>query len=60
MQPVNDGDLIVRRGAKRNPHGSRRRGPRVFHMKNARVTIVIRINIAACLFGLAAILKVLI
>ncbi len=29
-------------------------------MKTARVTIVIRINVAACLFGIAAILKVLI
>jgi hypothetical protein len=44
---------------RRNPYGSRRRGPKVFQMKNFRVTVQVRINVAACLLGIAAIIKVL-
>jgi hypothetical protein len=45
-------------GASRNPHGLRRRDPRASAMK-PRFTINISVNVALCLFGIAAIIKAL-
>lgn len=55
--PMNDG-LFVRWDVKRNPHGLRRRDPRASAMK-PRVTLSINVNVALCLFGIAAIIKAL-
>ena len=59
MQPVNDGcdsfdgalhaTLTGRAGVARG----------VFNMKNLRVTITLKIDVAACLYGLAAIIALL-
>jgi len=49
-----DGALI------RNPHGLRRRGPeRAFPMrKRTTVTVKVNVDVASCLFGIAAILHI--
>jgi hypothetical protein len=57
--PVNDGCYSLILGANRNPYGLRRRDPRALTMPRPRITVTINVNVAACLFGIAAIIKAL-
>jgi hypothetical protein len=56
---VNDGCYSLILGANRNPYGLRRRDPRALTMPRPRITVTINVNVAACLFGIAAIIKAL-
>jgi len=56
-RPASDG-LFATPGRLTQPFGSRRRDPGASEMR-PRVTVEIRINVALCLFGIAAIIKTL-
>jgi hypothetical protein len=55
--PMNGGKTVPM-GRERNPHGLRRRDPRASAMK-PQIKLSINVNVANCLWAIAAIINVL-